>query len=160
MRQAGADLVTIGRALRYGTWHHVPDPDEPDVTIEVQASSDDSIARMVRQDIDRGLADRRKHLDTTAGEYITAMTERLERLRAAAWPEALKGSAPHIRECRAIEDQLARLHGLNKPVQHNINLPSAQAAAAAAVEELLSLAALNPAVDLDLPTPAEAAAHG
>lgn len=152
-RQAGVDLVTIGRQLGYGSWRTEPHPDEPDTTVRVQVSSDETLARMVRQDIDRGLADRRKHLHQAADELIAQSIERLERLRAAGWTKALQGSAVHMRECRNIEAQLAQLNGWNKPVRHEVDLPSARAEVAEAVRELVALAATSD-IDLSLALPA------
>lgn len=146
MRQAGVDLVTIGRQLRYGTWHE-----------DEQVSSDETLARMVRQDIDRALADRRKHLHSAAEEHVRQSEERLERLRAALWPQALKGSAIHARECRAIEAQLAQLNGWNKPVKHEVDLPSARAEVQEAIRELVALAATSDLESLELPTGAREA---
>lgn len=147
LRQAGVDPVTIGRQLRYGTWRTVaPATDDTPAVLE-QVTSDANLSRLVRQDIDRGLADRRAGLATAADELVQQSTERLERLRVAAWTEALKGSAPHIREARQIEAQLAQLHGLNKPVRHEVDLPSARAEVLEAVRELVALAATS---DIDL----------
>lgn len=157
LRQAGVDPVTIGRQLRYGTWHQHPAPtdDDPDAVQWEQRSTDAVLSRMVRQDIDRGLADRRAGLATAADEHIRQSEERLERLRVAAWTEALKGSAPHIREARQIEAQLAQLNGWNKPVRHEVDLPSARAEVLEAVRELVALAATTD-IDLELALPSGA----
>lgn len=154
MRQAGVDPVTIGRQLRYGTWVQHPDPttDEPDRVRWEQHSTDAVLSRMVRQDIDRGLADRRAGLHHAADELIRQSTERLERLRAAMWGEAIKGSATHGREVRQIEAQLAQLHGWNKPVRHEVDLPSAREEVKAALRELVALAATTD-IDLSLALP-------
>lgn len=151
LRQAGVDPVTIGRQLHYGTWRQVEAADGE--TVLEQKSSDAVLSRMVRQDIDRALADRRAGMHEAADELKRQSIERLERLRAAAWTNAVKGSATHIRECRHIEAQLAQLEGWNKPVRHEVDLPSAQAELRAALVELLAVAAMSD-VDLDLALPA------
>lgn len=152
MDLAGVDTVTIGRSLRYGKWREEPDPDDPETLIAVQVSSDDSLSRMVRQDIDRALKDRRAGLHTKADELVADMTDRLTRLRAAAWGGAMKGNPQLIREARQIDAQLAHLNGLNKPVKHEVDIPSAREELRAALGELLVLAATSD-VDLSLSLP-------
>jgi hypothetical protein len=147
LRQAGVDLVSIGRQLRYGRWEQAEDGSW------TQLSSDDNVARMVRQDIDRGLADRRKHLNTASDELVTSMVERLERLRAALWPQAVKGTVGAVREAARIEAQLAHLQGLNKPVKHEVDLTAAQRQVQDAVAELIALAQSDPSIDLSLALP-------
>lgn len=149
LRQAGVDPVTIGQQLRYGKWTQAGDGSWE------QVSSDASIARMVRQDITRGLRDRREGLHTAADEMVQQMTERLERLRAALWPQAIK-SPPNVgaaRECARIDAQLAHLNGWNKPVRHEVDLRAAQQQVTDAVQELISLALTDPSIDLSLALP-------
>lgn len=142
LRLAGVDMVTIGRTLHYGRWtedgSRVDDEGRP--VWGEQVSSDDSIARMVRQDIDRGFQDRRRHLHDSADEHIRQSVERLDRLRAALWGKALQGSVPAVRECARIEAQLAHLNGWNKPVRHEVDLPDVRRELDEAVEELARLA--------------------
>lgn len=141
LRLAGVDMVTIGRTLHYGRWSGDGTPDENGVQVwGEQVSSDDSIARMVRQDIDRGFQDRRRHLHDSAEEHVRQSVERLDRLRAALWGKALQGSVPAVRECARIEAQLAHLNGWNKPVRHEVDLPDMRRELEEAVEELARLA--------------------
>lgn len=149
LRHAGVDPVTIGRRLKYGRWS--ADGTE-------QLSSDASLARMVRQDISRGLADRREGLDRAAAEMKLQMTERLERLRAGVWAKAVNSSNPHIgavREARAIDAQLAQLWGLNAPVRLTGDFEHSSAQVEAAVTELFSLIR-QPAEGAPLPPALEA----
>lgn len=141
LRLAGVDLVSVGRQLHYGKWEKdgSTDGDDGKPDFGEQITSDVTLAALVSKDVGRGLADRRRHLDTSAGEYVTQSTERLERLRAAAWGKAMLGSVAHVRECVRIEAQLAQLHGWNKPIKHSLDLPGAQAAVDQAVAELVGL---------------------
>lgn len=129
LRSAGVDLVTVGRQLRYGKW----DPDGNLLT------SERSLAGIVAKDVARGLEDRRAHLHASADEHIRLATERAERLRAAAWTQAVKGSVAHIRECRQLDEHLARLHGWNKPVKHEVTAPEATSMVEQAVADLIRL---------------------
>lgn len=152
MRLAGVDPVTIGRSLRYGTWREQPDPDDTTTTVMVQVSSDETLSRLVRQDIDRAFKARRAGMHEATDELKRQSIERLERLRAASWSGAMKAQPQLVRECRQIEAQLAQLEGWNKPVRHEVDLPSAKAELRAALSELVALAATSD-VDLSLALP-------
>lgn len=128
LRHAGVDAVTIGQRLRYGKWDG-----------EEQISSDKSIARMVRQDITRGLNDRREGLDTAALAMKLDMTDRLERLRAGLWSAATKGNVGAVREARGLDAQIAHLWGLNAPIRAQIEAVVATQQVEAAVIELMTL---------------------
>lgn len=135
MRHAGVDTLTIGRQLKYGTWREVDG--EP-----VQITADGVLARLVRQDISRGLADRRNGLDTAVTTMRQEQTERLERLRAAVWAQAIRPNNPNlgaVREVVAIERQIAQLWGLATPVKQHVELGAASAEVEAAVVELVRL---------------------
>lgn len=147
MRRAGVDPLTIGRSLRYGKWTGEGDD-------AVQISSDASITRMVRQDISRGLADRREGLETAADKMRQEATERLERLRAGLWAKATRGDIGAARECRAIEAELRQLwqYGV-KPVV-GVDVGAASAQVESVVAELFTLlsqsaegAPLSPALE-------------
>lgn len=144
MSHAGTDRVTIGKALHYGKWATPPPPGLPRDELAAwewgaQESTDRHLSLMVSQDINRGLADRRAGLSRAVEELRTASVERLERLRSVAWTHALKGSAPHLREARLIEEQLARLQALNAPVRHEVDLGEASGVVESVTRELLGL---------------------
>ena len=132
--------------LRYGKWE-APDgtarPEaqhtKPPLDDDVQVTSDAVLASLVSKDVHRGLVDRRDTLQQSADAMRETMTDRLERLRAAAWERALKGSAPHVAQCRYIDEQLARLHGLNKPIKHEVTAPEATTMVEQAVKDLMEL---------------------
>lgn len=143
LRQAGVDLVTVGRQLRYGKWTRTDGsaftPFSTPEKDDVQVTSDASLAALVSQDVGRGLKDRRAHLEQSADAMRQESTERLERLRAGIWSKALAGSPAHVREARFIEEQLARLWGTNKPVKHELHAPDAERIVEEALSDLLTL---------------------
>lgn len=149
LRYAGVDPVTIGQRLGYGRWR-------PNATVPLeqreQLSTDSSLARMVRQDITRGLDDRRTDLVMVADTLRIEQTERLERLRSSRWADALKGDPASLHAVLAIEGRLAKLWGLDKPIRQIIDVSVATAQVEAAVVELVQL------VDQSLPS-AEGAPH-
>lgn len=136
LRHAGVDAVTIGQRLGYGRWS--PSGDVP-LKDRQQISSDESIARMVRQDISRGLDDRRTDLVMVADQLRIEQTERLERLRSSRWTDALNGDAASLHAVLSIEQRLAKLWGLDKPVRQIVDVSVATAQVEAAVVELVQL---------------------
>lgn len=139
LRHAGYDALTIGLQLRYGKWTLTPGGDPADRAAWVQVSSDKTIARMVRQDITRGLEDRRAGLDESIETMRREQTERLERLRAGLWGKAAQGNLGAVREAVGIERQISHLWGLNTPVKQHVEVGAASAEVEAAVVELVRL---------------------
>lgn len=148
LRHAGVDALTIGQRLGYGRWS--PSPDVP-MDARQQLSSDASITRMVRQDINRGLDDRRTDLVMVADQLRLDQTERLERLRSSRWKDALDGDPASLHAVLSIENRLAKLWGLDKPVRQILDVSVATAQVEAAVIELVQLVHEHP--------PAESAPH-
>jgi hypothetical protein len=134
LRLAGVDYVTIGRKLAadptvnsdglgyprgYGIDAYVNGEPPPD---------DDTLAKLVRDDLGRVYRQRRANLDHNLDDLRDLQDARLERLFAEAWRAALTAEDPQIKLAgidRAVKlmERQARLHGLDAPARTEISGP-------------------------------------
>lgn len=139
MRLAGHDLLTVGRTLRYGQWEPGGTGPAGEALPDVQVSADKTLMAEVSKDIARALAERRERMDELAGDLVALHDARIERYLAALDVKAKLGSPAHVREARALLERQARMHGIDRPVKHEVSVPEAEAAVIAAVADLVEL---------------------